>query len=319
MKTRSWRDVDLINAVSKSHSVADVLRFLNFPTIGSYYSHIKKHMKRLNLSLLPAVATASVRSEKSLLLDNSFKENSDLTTRSAKLRIVKKGLLPYSCSICNIHEWKNANGKFLKLSLHLDHINGINTDYRINNLRFLCPNCHSLTDTYCGKNVKVTRRYKICTVCTKDFSGESTRCKDCLTKLRENRKWPDDKELLKSLETKSIKELARELGKSEDSIYSHLKTCGLLKEFREIQSKKEGYAPRVKKNHRSVYVPVGKSSCPSKEVLQDLLWKYPSTAIAKMFSVSDVAISKWARKYGLSKPGVGYWAKQYSISGREKV
>jgi transposase-like protein len=140
-----------------------------------------------------------------------------------------------------------------------------------------------------------------------------------LTKLRENRKWPDDKELLKSLETKSIKELARELGKSEDSIYSHLKTCGLLKEFREIQSKKEGYAPRVKKNHRSVYVPVGKSSCPSKEVLEDLLWKYPSTTIAKMFSVSDVAISKWARKYGLSKPGVGYWAKQYSISGREKV
>jgi hypothetical protein len=37
-----------------------------------------------------------------------------------------------------------------------------------------------------------------------------------------------------------------------------------------------------------------------------------------MYSVSDSTISKWAKKYNLSKPGVGYWAKQYSISGRQK-
>jgi hypothetical protein len=61
--------------------------------------------------------------------------------------ILLKNGIEYKCSECEISEWNNK-----KLSLHLDLINGINNDNRIDNLRFLCPNCHSLTDTYCGKN-----------------------------------------------------------------------------------------------------------------------------------------------------------------------
>lgn len=317
MPTRSWTDADLISAVNKSHSIASVLRHLNFPTIGSYYHHIKKHMKRLNLTLLPGreKRPCSAYSE---LLNNSFTENSTLTTSSAKLRIIKNGFLPYSCAICSISEWKNSDGNFIRLSLHLDHINGINKDYRLTNLRFLCPNCHSLTDTYCGKNVKVTKKYKICATCTKDFSGESTKCIDCLNKLRESRKWPSNEALLELLKNKSVKDVANQLEKTPDSIYNHLTTFGLSEEFKKIQSEKEGYILRVRKNYRSVYVPTGKSSCPPKEVLEDLLWKYPSTKIAKMFSVSDKSISKWAHKYKLSKPGVGYWAKQTSISSAAK-
>jgi len=64
-----------------------------------------------------------------------------------KNRIVKNGLLPYKCAICNIDSWNNK-----PISLHLDHINGINNDNRLDNLRFLCPNCHSQTESYCGKN-----------------------------------------------------------------------------------------------------------------------------------------------------------------------
>lgn len=43
------------------------------------------------------------------------------------------------------------NGKVKKLTLQLDHINGKNNDHRIENLRLLCPNCHSITETYAGK------------------------------------------------------------------------------------------------------------------------------------------------------------------------
>ena len=53
----------------------------------------------------------------------------------------------YKCAICGIFEWNKT-----PLKLHLDHINGNNRDYRFENLRFLCPNCHSQTETYCGKN-----------------------------------------------------------------------------------------------------------------------------------------------------------------------
>lgn len=59
------------------------------------------------------------------------------------------------CLICGISEWQ---GKPLKLEL--DHIDGNCLNNRRENLRALCPNCHSQTETYCGKNVK-RKRIKI--------------------------------------------------------------------------------------------------------------------------------------------------------------
>lgn len=70
-----------------------------------------------------------------------------------KTRLISAGLLKNECAICHIGPlW---NGKLL--TLRLDHVNGINDDYRIDNLRLLCPNCDSQTDTYCGRNKKVER------------------------------------------------------------------------------------------------------------------------------------------------------------------
>lgn len=76
-----------------------------------------------------------------------FVENSLYSTEMLKKRIVDSDLLDYCCSRCKIDSW---NGETLVLDL--DHINGNNTDNRIENLRYLCPNCHSQTDTYKGRN-----------------------------------------------------------------------------------------------------------------------------------------------------------------------
>lgn len=66
-----------------------------------------------------------------------------------KIRLVNEGYKEYKCSICgNIGEHLNK-----KLVLQLDHINGICKDHRLENLRFLCPNCHSQTNTFSGKNI----------------------------------------------------------------------------------------------------------------------------------------------------------------------
>lgn len=83
--------------------------------------------------------------------DNSvvFVENSSYPRHRLKFRIIEGNMIPHKCE-CGIgSEW---NGK--KLSLQLDHKNGINNDNRIVNLRFLCPNCHSQQMTYAGKNKK---------------------------------------------------------------------------------------------------------------------------------------------------------------------
>jgi 5-methylcytosine-specific restriction endonuclease McrA len=79
-------------------------------------------------------------------------ENSPYKNRSKlKLRLIKEGLLEYKCGECDNKD--NWNGK--KLTLQLDHKNGINNDNRLENLRFLCPNCHSQTENYAGKNNKI--------------------------------------------------------------------------------------------------------------------------------------------------------------------
>jgi len=82
-------------------------------------------------------------------LDEILVDNSPYIGGSTHLKnkLLKLKLLVYKCYICNINDW---NGKYLVLQL--DHINGHKLDNRLNNLRLLCPNCHSQTETFCGKN-----------------------------------------------------------------------------------------------------------------------------------------------------------------------
>jgi 5-methylcytosine-specific restriction endonuclease McrA len=77
-----------------------------------------------------------------------FVENSTYPRHRLKERIIKEEMIPYVCHECGMDDiW---NGK--KIVLQLDHINGVNDDNRLENLQFLCPNCHSQTHTYAAKN-----------------------------------------------------------------------------------------------------------------------------------------------------------------------
>jgi 5-methylcytosine-specific restriction endonuclease McrA len=77
-----------------------------------------------------------------------FVENSPVNVGYRLVRRLRRLGWEYVCQICGVSEWL---GKPLRL--HLDHINGISNDNRLENLRFLCPNCHSQTTTYCKKKV----------------------------------------------------------------------------------------------------------------------------------------------------------------------
>tara|TARA_R110000868_G_scaffold107907_1_gene294940 strand:- start:592 stop:1038 length:447 start_codon:yes stop_codon:yes gene_type:complete len=61
--------------------------------------------------------------------------------------IIRLNLLPYTCNVCKINEWEKKS-----ISLELNHINGNNWEHRKSNLEWLCPNCHSQTNTFRGKN-----------------------------------------------------------------------------------------------------------------------------------------------------------------------
>lgn len=86
------------------------------------------------------------RKEKSL---EYFLENPNRIYNSANLKryLLEYGI-PYKCSCCGISNWLDK-----PLTLEIDHIDGIRYHNNPENLRFLCPNCHSQTDTWRGRNI----------------------------------------------------------------------------------------------------------------------------------------------------------------------
>lgn len=143
-------DEEFQKIISESYSYSEVLRKLGLGTRGgSSTDTLKRRIKELNCSI-EHFDRAKSGVYKKYSIEEILVENSTYVNMSRlKQRLVKEGLLEYRCAICGIDKWLDK-----PLSLQLDHINGKNNDHRLSNLRFLCPNCHSQTDTYAGKNKK---------------------------------------------------------------------------------------------------------------------------------------------------------------------
>jgi 5-methylcytosine-specific restriction endonuclease McrA len=83
-------------------------------------------------------------------LEDVFLGKEHLVTSALRLRLIREGYKEDKCEECGISEW---NGK--PISLELDHVSGIRTDNSLENLKILCPNCHSQTSTFRGRNIKL--------------------------------------------------------------------------------------------------------------------------------------------------------------------
>jgi 5-methylcytosine-specific restriction endonuclease McrA len=145
-----YSDAQIQAAVAKSINMADTLRELGLLPVGGNFKVLRKNVSRLSLNTShwrrgakPHAAHKPKRSLKDVLvIDSDY-----LDTTTLKRRLVQDGALLYQCVICGLREWCGS-----ELVLHLDHINGVGNDNRITNLRLLCPNCHSQTASYCGRN-----------------------------------------------------------------------------------------------------------------------------------------------------------------------
>ena len=146
--------------VQGSRSLAEVLRSLGVRPTGGNYRYFAARIRVLGLSTehflgqgwskgrnqdSDAGVGLSTRHRKRTDAE-VFVENSPETCGARLVRRLVRLGRPYACAGCGIAEWC---GK--PLALHLDHVNGVHNDNRHENLRFLCPNCHSQTDTYCNR------------------------------------------------------------------------------------------------------------------------------------------------------------------------
>lgn len=103
-----------------------------------------KEGRKLPLAMHPA---AKWNLGKSLFNDEDiFKENSSISPATIKKRF--KNLVPLLCSSCGLSDWL---GK--PITLEVDHIDGNSKNNQLDNLRLLCLNCHSQTDTFRGRNI----------------------------------------------------------------------------------------------------------------------------------------------------------------------
>ena len=155
MKKKSWNKADLEKAVENSKSIRQVLGLLNLRLAGGNYSQIKKYFEMYKIDTRHFTGQAWNKGLRGigkprLELKNILVKNSNFQSYKLKKRLFAAKIKLKHCEECG---W-NKEAIDGRLPLELDHINGDSRDNRIENLRVLCPNCHSLKATHRGRNIK---------------------------------------------------------------------------------------------------------------------------------------------------------------------
>ena len=158
-KTRSWTDDELVGAVAEARSYRGVLIALRLVPAGGNYDQIKRRIKELKLSTVHFTGMGwnvggQFRPKVAIPLEVLLIEDGNVQSYKLKRKLFSSGLKSPICELCG---WAEVS-KDGRVPVELDHINGNHRDNRLENLRILCPNCHSLQPTHRGKNKRVKLR-----------------------------------------------------------------------------------------------------------------------------------------------------------------
>lgn len=140
----------LAKAVAEAKSWADVCRAIGVKPSTGGQSHLANRCRAEGLDHSHFVGQASNKGKvfgPKRPIEEYLSNLVRINSHALRMRLLKEGVKEYRCECCRRKTW---NGK--PINLELDHINGEHGDNRLENLRILCPNCHSQTETYCGKN-----------------------------------------------------------------------------------------------------------------------------------------------------------------------
>ena len=152
--TKWTRDV-LEPVVARSTSVNEVLRRLGLDPVGGHHTNISRRIKAYGLDtshFTPVVRTERQRyNQRRRTAEEILVEDTSAHARRVPGSRLKRALreqgVEERCALCGIEPvWLGE-----ALPIEVDHIDGNWRNNRIENLRLLCPNCHSTTDSYRGR------------------------------------------------------------------------------------------------------------------------------------------------------------------------
>lgn len=137
-------------------SIAEVLKYFGLKLTGGNYSYLKMNLKKHEIDITHFLGQKHKKRSSKKITKEQFVEkylkilpnDTFVKTQIIKERLIKFGFKESKCEICENILWNN-----LQIPLELHHINGNRWDNRINNLQIICPNCHSQTDNFCGRNI----------------------------------------------------------------------------------------------------------------------------------------------------------------------
>lgn len=153
MRTKRW-DIKKLKLVAKeSKSIRQVIYKLGLIPAGGNYDQVKKYIKIHEIDTKHFTGYAWSKGMRGIgkpfiPIEKILTINSDFQSYKLKSRLFKEGFKTRKCEECG---WAKMSTDG-RVPVELDHINGDRKDNRLENLRILCPNCHSLKLTHRGKN-----------------------------------------------------------------------------------------------------------------------------------------------------------------------
>jgi hypothetical protein len=179
---REYTDDQFIDAVKHSTSISQILKALGLSLTGGNFKLARERIKKIEIDDSHLMGQGYLKGKthnwtKSIPLKNILTKNSSYNRGHLKARLIKEGIFEDKCYECNLTEWQEK-----PLTMQIEHKNGVNNDNRLENLTLLCPNCHSQTKTFAGRNTKKTKKEYYCTECRKKITrcSKSGLCVKCV-------------------------------------------------------------------------------------------------------------------------------------------
>lgn len=228
---------DFADLIKESKSFADVLRKLGLREVGGVRKTLNKRICEEGVDvthIYDNFKNSNNGGGFKIGLEDILVENSNYnSTSNLKQRLLKENLIKNECNICGQKPiW---NEKILVMVL--DHINGNCKDNRIENLRLICPNCNSQTDTFAGRNnkwvkerkkmfkeAKIKQKEYICSGCGKAINkNKNNMCIDCYSISLRTIERPSYEELVKMVEETNLSVVGRKYGVSSNAVKKWIK------------------------------------------------------------------------------------------------